>query len=100
MSGKYILNGHVPELCEHVIAWADWFEKADRHVASDEIGDVKISTVFIGLDRSFGIGPPLLFETMIFGGEHDEEQWRCTTWEEAEKQHAHALALVKGDAAP
>src|SRR5258706_13563526 len=47
---------------------ARWFQTSDRHVAKTDFGDVRVSTVFLGFDRSFGQGPPLLFETMIFGG--------------------------------
>jgi hypothetical protein len=37
-----------------------------------EDGNIGISTVFLGLDhRHFGDGPPLLFETMVFGGSRD-----------------------------
>jgi hypothetical protein len=68
----------------------------DRRVAKTEIGPVTISTVFLGLDHGLGDGPPRLFETMIFGGEHDEYQDRCSTWEEAEAQHEVACALVRG----
>ena len=37
---------------------------------------------------------PILFETMIFGGEHHEYQERYTTWDEAIKGHKEAVALV------
>jgi hypothetical protein len=43
-----------------------------------------------------GKGPPLLFETMAFwasvNGGH--EQMRCSTWQEAESQHARMVAEV------
>lgn len=100
MNDKYILEGHkvVPV---DLMTWARWFEKAERHVASDMIGEVQVSTVFLGLDHRFGDdGPPLLFETMIFGGEHDQYQERCSTWEQAEAMHATALALVRPTADP
>jgi hypothetical protein len=48
---------------------------------------VEISTVFLGLDHNFGQGPPLLFESMVFGGEDDGEMVRYSTWEEAETGH-------------
>ena len=54
------------------------------------------STVFLGLDHRFiDDGPPLLFETMIFGGDGDKDQWRCSTWEQAEAQHRRAVELVR-----
>lgn len=96
MDQKYVLDGKRPVPVD-LMTWARWFEKADRKVAWDVIGDVKVSTVFLGLDHRFGDpGPPLLFETMIFGGPHDEYQERCSTWEEAEAMHSKALDLVRG----
>lgn len=93
MSDHYILDGHTPVACD-LMTWARMFEKADRHVAKTEKGGVKVSTVFLGLNHQYGEGPPLLFETMIFGGEHDQYQDRCSTWEQAEKMHAEACALA------
>ena len=43
-----------------------------------------VSTVFLGLEMAFRDGPPVLFETMIFGGPFDEQfQWRYHTKKEA-----------------
>ena len=93
MSDKFILDGKTPVPAD-LMTWAAWFEKADRHVAKEERDGVRVSTVFLGLDHSFGQGPPLLFETMIFGGEHDEYQERCSTWDEAEEMHKQACELA------
>lgn len=60
-----------------------------------EVGDVHISTVWIGIDYSFGRGRPLIFETMVFGGPLDEEQRRYATAEEAQKGHDEMVELVK-----
>ena len=95
MTGKYILEGHEPIECSDLMRWANWIEKADRRVAKTVIGDIKISTVFLGLDHSYGDGPPQLFETMIFGGDCDKEMWRYSTWDEAETGHQEAVELVK-----
>jgi hypothetical protein len=63
-----------------------------------EIRDVVISTVFLGLDyRMSRRGPPLLFETKVFGGSLDRFQNRCATWDKAEAMHAEAVALVRGE---
>ena len=76
---KYILKGKEPEPVHDVLAWGRWFETADRRVALDRIGETDISTVFLGLDHQFGSGPPLLFETLVFGGELDGEMVRYST---------------------
>jgi len=69
-----------------LMTWAKWFETAERHIGDDTINGVRISTVFLGLDHNWGDGPPLLFETMTFGGK-EEEQERYATYEEAEAGH-------------
>lgn len=98
MRDMYILKDGVPTPCDDVIAWGKWLtENRDtKRVAVDIIGETKISTVFLGLDHQWGDGPPLLYETMIFGGPHDDWQERCSTREEALQMHERAKALVIG----
>lgn len=93
---QYILKGKTAVACGDIKEWGEWFGKADRKVARETIDGVEVSTVFLGLDHSFGDGPPLLFETMVFGGEMDGDQDRCTTWEQAEEMHRAMVARVKG----
>jgi hypothetical protein len=97
MSGRYTLAGQTPVPEPDLLKWACWFETADRVVAQDRIGTTLISTVFLGLDHRFvGMEPPLLFETMIFtDGEAEDFMSRCSTWLEAEAQHARAVAEWK-----
>lgn len=93
---KYILEGKQPKLVEDVIEWGQWFETAERQVAKTELPNgVRISTVFLGLDHNFSGGIPILFETMIFGGKHDQYQERYATWDEAESGHKKAIAKVE-----
>lgn len=85
---NYILQGHkaVPE--PSIMAWAKWLESANRVVKKTKVANgVEVSTVFLGIDHQFGGGDPLLFETMIFGGERDSFQYRYSTWDEALKAH-------------
>lgn len=91
----YVLDtdGRTPIKCD-LMTWARSRENM-RHVAKEDVGDVRISTVFLGLDHSWGNGPPLLFETMIFGGKHDSYCERCSTWEEAKVIHLQAVKMVK-----
>lgn len=97
INGKYILVGKEPVPEPDLLKWGKWFETADRIVRRDEIDGVRISTVFLGLDHAFGGGVPLLFETMIFGGEHDGYQTRAHSWDEAVGQHLKAKELVTGN---
>lgn len=95
MSGKYVLDGKTPVPVSDVIEWGTWFESADRHVSQTKIGGVTVSTVFLGLDHSFGSDPPVLFETMVFGGLLDEEMARYETWDQAVAGHDAMVERVK-----
>lgn len=96
MNSYWILEGHKPVECDSIEEWCKMFEDIEnRRVALDQCGDIVISTVFLGLDHRFsGKGPPLLFETLISGGEHSNEGWRYSSWEEAERGHKKACILV------
>lgn len=93
---NYILDeDNNPVICPDINTWAAWFETADRHVAYSSVGDVNISTVFLGMGHNFGReGPPILWETMIFGGLNDGYQARCASYEDAKKEHEFAVKLV------
>lgn len=96
MSDFYDRQGKPLEL----MAWARLHEdNAYKIVKQDRIGeepdDVLVSTVWLGSDHRFGGGPPLIFETMIFGGEHGDYQERFSTEAEALDGHARALSLVR-----
>ena len=89
--GHYILDDQgepvpEPDICK----WGRWFENTEnRIVARDEVGDAQVSTVFLGLDHSFlGVGAPVLWESMVFGGPLDGEQERYTSKAEALAGHA------------
>jgi hypothetical protein len=86
MSDYWILDGDDVRRAG-LMEWAAYFEKADRHIGRDEIGLMKVSTVFLGLNHNYGDGPPLLFETMVFGGPIDEETERYSTKAEALAGH-------------
>lgn len=53
-----------------------------------------VSTVYLGLDHAFGGGPPLIYETMIFGGPNDQYQDRYTTREQALAGHRRAKRIA------
>ena len=70
--------------------------RAETGVDETVIVVVEISTVFPGLDQNYlRRGPPVLFETMIFGGWLDDSRNRCATWDEAKAMHAEAVRLVR-----
>jgi len=97
MNDKYVLDENGNPVAEpDLLKWAAWFDGAVRRVASDDVGDASVSTVFLGLDHDFGGGPPILWETMIFGGKHDGYQERYASRENAMTGHLKAVALAKG----
>lgn len=78
-------------------AWVALMEaNMDRHVADDQVGLVRVSTVWLGLNHNFtGEGPPLIFETMVFGGVHDEDQWRYPSGAAALAGHDQVVTMVR-----
>lgn len=68
------------------MGWAESW-RHDRIVAKTKLGDSEVSTVFIGLNHAFGSGPPMIYETMVFGGVLDQECEHYSTPEEARAGH-------------
>ena len=97
MRGYYILKNKKAVQVNNLTEWATQFGKQNKRVAKDTINGVDISTMFLGLDHQYGKGKPLLFETMVFGGELDQKQERYSTWEEAEIGHKIMIKKVKGE---
>jgi hypothetical protein len=93
MSDTYILNGHQPVPCPDLMWWSWWFATADRHVRDTARDDVRVSTVFLGLDHGFG-GRRELFETMLFVNGTDQGVERYSTWDEAEEGHERWVMKV------
>jgi len=97
VSDYYAPDGTPMELME----WAVAFESTQgRHVGDTVLDmggrEIKVSTVWLGLDHSFGDGPPLIFETMVFGLD-EEPQDRYSTYEQARTAHKAIVAgLVAG----
>ncbi len=102
MNDRYILIGQTPVVEPDLLTWGEWFQTADRVISRTEVGASVVSTVFLGLDHSpcwlTGKGRPLLFETMVFADGSDVEDdfmRRCSTWLEAEAQHAAVVEQVR-----
>lgn len=76
--------------------WAAMFEDIDsRRVGHDTVGDVSVSTVFLGMDHGFGRMPEL-FETMTFGGTCDQILVaRYPTWESAARGHRVTVTRLR-----
>lgn len=99
------------EPIDDVILWARLFEDMEyRRVAMDWVGELWVSTVWLGLDHNMWLeGPPLIFETMIFednkkymplDGKHFTrmngiDQLRYSTLEQAENGHREVVQWLK-----
>lgn len=73
---------------------------SDRRIAYTQMNNktIIVSTVFLALDHSFMPGgPPVVFETMIFGGDDEIDQYqdRYCTWEDAHAGHRKAVRIVR-----
>lgn len=66
-------------------------------IVRTEIGSIHISTIFLPLNHAWDEGPPILFETMVFGlkSEEYESQWRYYTYQEAADGHNKIVRWVK-----
>ena len=104
MSDYYVLDENKNPRPATLDEWVAMLKNdAARRVGNNlvKVGDaeVRVSTIFLGLDHQWADGgPPLLFETMVFGGKHDQYQTRCSTWDEAVEQHQVALDLITEEA--
>ncbi len=54
---SYILVGKIAVKCADISEWKAWFPDADRCVAKTKKDGIQVSTVFLGIDHSFGDGP-------------------------------------------
>jgi hypothetical protein len=100
----YILKNKVPVPVSDVAVWGPWHKKIEnRRVAKTILMGHNVSTVFLGIDHNYTReGLPILFETMIFECEDDNDfgpsidyEARCSTWAEAEQQHQEAIEWLK-----
>ena len=89
----YVLRGRTPVPVYDVLKWARAFERGNHRVAVHVIHQsaadpVTVSTVFLGVDHNWANdGPPLVFESLVFGGPLNGQMYRYSTWEEAAAGH-------------
>jgi hypothetical protein len=100
-SKHWILDEHGQPKPVDLMTWAYWLENAQNRIVKQEwIGEVKVSTVFLGLDHNYSLhhnAPPYLWETMVFNGPMNGYMDRCAgNKEQAEAMHEKVVALVKG----
>lgn len=95
MIDKYILVDGKPVPEPDLYKWGAWLQTADRKIDRTEKDGITVSTVFLGLDHNWEPGgKPILFETMVFGGEHDQDMAHYSTIEEARAGHKQMCEMV------
>jgi len=87
-----------PVRCDDIVAWGHWYQNTRNRIVAqdfDEQGE-GISTVFLGMDHSFTEkGPPILWETLVFGGPLDGEMERYSSLADALMGHAVMRVRVR-----
>ena len=64
--------------------------------SNDGTMECEVSTVFLSIDHNFtDEGPPIVFETLVFGGPMADWMRRYATWTEAETGHEEMVELVR-----
>jgi hypothetical protein len=102
MSKWYILDNNYNPVSAPIMEAAQWMDENPnrKKVGYDELtdlngDDVRVSTVFLGLDHAWNSKTPVLWETMIFGGEHDQSyQERYSSHQEALEGHQKAINFI------
>lgn len=100
-AGKPIDYGRFVELSRdpnYVRVALDEFD--NQRVALDEFDNQSVSTVWLGIDHNSGRGPLAIFETMIFGGEHDADCRRYPSEGAALQGHRDAVNNLHHGRAP
>jgi hypothetical protein len=102
-------DGRTPRPIDPDTAWSEINAELEARgaytVAKDRVGDRRVSTVFMGVDLSFGRAPrPVLWETAVFAPDDEVEiRGRYASRDDAEKGHGRVVAELQektGDPTP
>lgn len=106
LSLYYIIDDDTKQI-RHPVNLDEYIQWCEQHcdviggvsvrIAYSELApDVDVSTIFMTLDHSFGFGPPVLYETIVFGGPLNLYRRRYHTEEEALRGHEQTVAMLRG----
>jgi hypothetical protein len=79
----YKLINKIPVEC----SFDEQMMDSERIIERTFFGEVMVSTVFLTFDHSFESNQPLLFETLVFGGEFDGLMNRYFDYDSAVEGH-------------
>ena len=91
-----------PVPCDDMLEWAIWFAQNHeaRIVAKTELpSGTTVSTVFLGVDHSMR-DEPVLWETLMFGGDYDLACDRYRSRRDALVGHEMWVLVAKGELTP
>ena len=103
----FILDADNNAIPATLLEWGRFRETDPRwRVGHDAVDGLVVSTVFLGSDHNYaGVGPPILYETMVFhsadGGDADYSkscdgsEARYATYAEAQAGHAEVCEKIK-----
>jgi len=95
MASQYILEPLIRTPRRVQLAeWTTWMFTAERCVASFEIDDILILTMFFGVDHRKTSDIPILFETTIYCENDLGSIKKYSTWKEAATGHQHIVDVV------
>jgi hypothetical protein len=83
----------------NLLRWMECLDQTNPLLAHDRLpGAVHIQTVFLGTNRNYGAGDPLLFQSTILGGPHSGYLQRYSTKAEAMAGHERTVRIARGQA--
>ncbi len=72
--------------------------ESNRIIKQTQIKDLFVSTIFTGIDYSFGLAEKKLFETIVFGlDEEIHPKWQNATWNEAIEKHHEIIKMIENE---
>lgn len=96
----YILRDKTPVAVSEFSEFLRWMVRNQSacQVARNQVGKSFVSTIFTGSNyNSVAQGPPLVFESMVFGGPMDLMIKRYSTWDQALKGHNDLIKELTRD---
>lgn len=104
MTDKWIIKDGIAIPEPDLMTWARWLElEGESYHRLDTVLGIRISTVFLGLNYSWGDGDPILWETMVFDdddGGTPLEQFRCSFQDQAYLFHDKLVLHYKAMLTP
>ncbi|MEH1796438.1 hypothetical protein [Nostoc sp.] len=98
MLNYYKLEGQTPVAVESFMEWSLWIISAQTTVMINELRQSIISTRFVGIDLNPGSSnsnsQPMVFETLVMGGELDGKRNFYPTWDEVIEGHLKICTQV------